>query len=68
LLEAGAGAGTTEETFAAIFNQRSPAHMREVFTVFQELSEGKDIADHIDSEFSGSLQTAYLSMSKLTNS
>jgi len=59
-LDASVGAGTSEEIYQSIFNQRSHAHMVAVFDAFKEISEGKEIEETIQSEFSGSLQTAYL--------
>lgn len=62
MLEASIGAGTSEEVYQSVFNQRSYPHMRAVFEAFKELAEGKDIDETIESEFSGSLQTAYLAL------
>ena len=65
MYDAGPGQlGTKEEVYQAIFNSRSPAHMREVFDAYEEVSDGKTIEDTIDSEFSGSMKAAYLAMSK----
>ncbi|ODN03044.1 Annexin A13 [Orchesella cincta] len=65
LLEASEGAGTREEVFQSIFNQRSYEHMRQVFEAYKELAEGKEIEELIESEFSGSLQAAYMALVKI---
>jgi annexin A7/11 len=63
LFEAGEGTlGTREEVFNAIFNQRSSKHMREVFDAYKDLADGNEMESAIESEFSGSLKTAYLAM------
>ena len=62
MYDASEGAGTRESTFNAIFNLRSPKHMREVFDAYQDIADGNSIEDLIASEFSGNLQTAYLTM------
>ncbi|CAG7830130.1 unnamed protein product [Allacma fusca] len=65
LFDAGPGqVGTKEEVYNAIFNCRSPAHMREVFDMYEEVAEGKTIEETIDSEFDGSVQAAYTAMIK----
>ncbi|CAL8135319.1 unnamed protein product [Orchesella dallaii] len=68
LHEASEGAGTREEVFQSIFNQRSYEHMRQVFDAYKELAEGKEIEELIESEFSGSLQAAYLALVKIFRS
>jgi hypothetical protein len=62
LYDASEGAGTRESTFNAIFNLRSPKHMREVFDAYQDIADGNSIEDLISSEFEGNLHTAYLTM------
>jgi hypothetical protein len=67
LFENGEGAlGTREEVFNSIFNLRSPKHLREVFDAYSDLSDGSSMEDAIESEFSGTLKTAYLSLIKAT--
>lgn len=67
LHEASEGAGTREEVFQSIFNQRSYEHMRQVFEAYKEVSGGKEIEELIEAEFSGSLQTCYFALGKMMN-
>ena len=60
--------GTREEVFNAIFNQRNSKHMREVFDTYKDMADGNEMENAIESEFSGSLKTAYLAMGKAGHS
>ncbi len=68
LLDASQGAGTSEDAYQIIFNTRSCAHMRAVFEAYKDISEGKEIEETIESEFSGSMQDAYLALGIYMNS
>ncbi|XP_021961654.1 annexin A13 [Folsomia candida] len=68
LLEASQGAGTSEEAYQCVFNTRSYPHMRSVFDAYKEISEGKEIEETIESEFSGSMRDAYLALVKIFRS
>lgn len=63
MFEAGEGQlGTDESKFMSIICQRSYPHLRKVFKQYQAISDGKDIEDAVQSEFSGPLQEGLLAI------
>jgi len=54
--------GTDESKFMSIICQRSYPHLRKVFRQYAAISDGKDIEEAVESEFSGHLKDGLLSV------
>ena len=55
--------GTDEQKFNTVFGTRSYAHLRQMFSVYQDNTK-KSIEDSIKSEMSGNLAKTYQALSK----
>lgn len=54
--------GTEESVFNRIMVMRSPAHLKALFQEYTTVSQGKEIEESIEGEFSSDIKDAYLAI------